>query len=250
MMKKLVLVNLLFSTLCFSSTVDTVLLDSIKSKIKTVKFFKNITKDTIRVDKAFAKYINSLDNSIDVFKSFDSSDIEYIYLFDRVSKKNALYKPNGDIDKDIFLTLETIESGVEFYIKTKVKKNIKLKLKGLSGVCKKYYDDKSYNSILDSGIDKKYTHSDDNSIAISSRYYSNHLKGRYTDTQVMLIYPKIEKYTKSIATIGIGRPTAMLRFDKSYLGKEYYIYEYQNDQCYKGKFSQNSFDFMELKKIK
>ncbi len=183
--------------------------------------------------------------SIDVKKTFNNRDIAKVELYDKVSKKYAQYPFIKDK-----LQLNEIENGVEFYVYAKKNIDIKLHIEVPSKVCQNLMDNKKYNYLEDSGIDKKATIDQKSNIAISSRYYSNQLKGKYTNTKVVLIYPNIKTTSKMKYKYGPGLPKVIINYSKEYENKKFYIYDFFEKGCFQGYFpSVKMPPFRELRRI-
>jgi len=175
-------------------------------------------------------------DGVDVEKTFNNSAIEYVVVYDNVSKKWAVYSPKNKVDKE-FLKLIYLEPNITFFVLTN--KNVKIEIKStvVDGKCRDILDKNSYISLLDSGINQDKTISKDGSISIRSRYFSNHEKGIYNDTRVLLIYPKlVDIKTKRKFRYGPAIPKIALEFAKEYENRMFYVYNFRQKQCYRARF--------------
>ncbi|MEA2050286.1 MAG: hypothetical protein U9O56_06115, partial [Campylobacterota bacterium] len=198
----------------------------------------------LHLNKGKNSFINNY-GSIDIEKSFGTKDIQKVEVFDTVSKKYATYPYRKNN-----LKLKSIEKGIKFYIYSTKKVDIQLYIKTPSKICQDFMRDKNYDYIEDSGIDRGLSINSKDSIAIGSRYYSNQLKNSYTDTKVILIYPKQNKVSKMKYKYGPGIPKVMINYSKEYENKKFYIYDFFSQGCYMGYFPSVKIPpFRELRRV-
>ncbi len=209
----------------------------------------DIQNDNISLKKGWNK-LNNIYKTINIKNTFKNNSIILVSLKDNISNKWATY-PYITNDKNI-LNLKSIEEGIEFYVYTIKDINIQLYTNNISKICQDLIDDKQqYNTLYNSGIDKKPTISEDNSIALNSNYYSNNLKKTYDDTGLILIYPKIKEISKIKNKYGPAEPKMQVTYSKEYENKYFYVYDFLRNSCYKGIFpSRRIPPFQVLKKLK
>ncbi len=174
---------------------------------------------------------------VDVPTTFkDVSTIKFVVTYDLQSKKWAIYSPNKNYHNDEILFLKYLEPDVTFFVLAKEDTKLNLRDTTLNESCKEMAQNPNYKTLMDSGIDRAPTQNSDKTMSIQSRYYSNHEKGFYTDTRVMLIYPKTNSKTKATYKYGPATPKVAFKFSKEYEGKKFYIYDYKAKKCFEGVF--------------
>ena len=176
-------------------------------------------------------------DGIDIVKTFsDSSVFEYVVTYDEISTLWAMNTQNKTFAKDIILSLEYLEPNITFFVLAK--KDIEVKIQSLlvSESCKKIMQHEKYDFIVDSGITREYTVSEDKNVSLKSRYYSHNEVGIYSETRTMLIYPKITSKTKRDKMYGPAKPKIELRFTSEYEGKKFFVYDFKEQKCFMGVF--------------
>ncbi|SFV75868.1 hypothetical protein MNB_SM-3-798 [hydrothermal vent metagenome] len=175
-------------------------------------------------------------NGVDVITTFDKNkDIEIVALYEKQSKKWALYTAKHKYPKGV-LFLKDIEPNVAFFVFATQKTELRTQPIFVTASCMKPLNTQKYNILIDSGNDKKITLNQKKDIGIKSRYISEYRLGLYSDTRVMLIYPKIQTYSKKLEKYGPAVPKVALEFTKEYEKKTFYIFDYRTRKCYKGIF--------------
>jgi len=177
------------------------------------------------------------DGGIDVPASFhDVSTIKFVLTYEPKSKLWAIYSPEKNYPEKEILFLKYLEPNTHFFVLAKKDTTLTFQSTQLSESCKKLQEDDAYGFVTDSGISREPTLSADGSISIRSRYYSHHEKGLYSDTRVMLIYPKVAAKTQPTYKYGPATPKVAFKFAKEYEGKKFYVYDFKVQKCYEGFF--------------
>ncbi len=208
------------------------------------------TLKTYNLKKGWNRLITPKDG-VDVQETFkDISKITYVTTYDTKSKSWAIMS-NKEATLNM-LFLKYLEPNITFFVLAKKDAIIEIKSNTLNSTCKAFVDDESkYAYVMDSGIFKESTVSDDGNIALQSRYYSHHIRGIYDDTRVMLIYPKYKSDTKRGFKYGPANPKVAIKYPKVYEGKKFYLYDFKQEKCFMGIFpSMKIPPFAVLKEIK
>ena len=238
-MKKLIsLLAFLFITSLYPlSNLNSSFDDTLRAAfLKTLKFKTN---KLYNLDRYYLKYgwntLTTPKDGVDVINTFSNSAISLVVVFDNISKKWAVYSPNNNSDE--FLKLKYLEPNITFFVLATKEIELKIQSNIVNGNCKKELGKNSYLFIIDSGIEREATFLKDKTLSVKSRYFSNHEKGIYDDTRVMLIYPKlVDIKTKAKYHYGPAVPKLFLTFAKEYEGRKFYIYNFKERQCYKARF--------------
>ena len=198
-------------------------------------------KSTYSIKKGW-NYISSYINGVDVIQTFKDTDIEFVYIYEPRTKAWAGYSPNKKIRDKMYKTrilqLKSIEPDMGFYVYAKQNLSLKIKSIHINKACEKILQNKNHLSVIDSGTKETFS-STDNSVFLKSRYFSHHKKGIYSDSRVMLIYPKLDIKKSEEKKYGIAVPNIRLKYPKIYEEKNFYVYHYNEKKCYKGIFPSN-----------
>jgi hypothetical protein len=212
----------------------------------------------INLKNGFNSFINKNNKTIDVQKTFNNKYIKEVIVFDEITKQYAKY-PFSNNKK--YLQLKAIEKNVKYKVYSSENTKLTLIYKNISNRCQELLEDtkyfnnkynKFYNTLEDSGIDRKESKIIKDKISISSRYYSNQLKGIYGDSKVILIYPNLETKIKSNLEYQYAPalPKVIIKFSKEYKNKKFYIYDFFQNGCYEGYFPSKQIPpFRELRKV-
>lgn len=201
------------------------------------EFSKNAKASKEYTPKKGWNLFTAPNGGVDVSATFkDVSTIKFITTYDPKSKVWAMYAPNKNYPETKILFLKYLEPKVKFFVLATKDTNIDIKSTNLGDACKKLQEDPAYDFITDSGISREPTFSKDGSISIRSRYYSHNTKGLYSDTRVMLIYPKLKSKNKASLKYGPATPKVAFKFSKEYEAKKFYTYDYKEQKCYQGVF--------------
>ncbi|MEA2100105.1 MAG: hypothetical protein U9P72_08245 [Campylobacterota bacterium] len=206
-------------------------LDSVHSSTKH-------TKNTYTLTKGWSQ-LTAPKDGVDVIKTFQNiPEVKFIVTYDSKSKYWAGFTLDQTILKDIkeMLLLKYLESGVTFFVLSKRDMMIKIESSSVDKTCKKFMNDKKYNTLLDSGLSNSEKLSDNKDISINSRYSSHEYRGYYDDTRTLLIYPKSVKKAKLTQKYGPAEPMVMLNYSSEYENKKFYVYDFLERRCYEGKF--------------
>jgi len=212
-------------------------------------------KDFYKIKKGW-NYLHSHKDGIDVEATFKAKkEIEFVYVYDKLTKAWAGYSSNEKIaqsmDSTRIIKLEDLEPKIGFYVYSKKDTKINIQTKEINLVCKKQMEKTNFSSLLNSGINNAYTFNNDRTIGIKSRYTLHYKRGIYSDSRVLLIYPNIKIKSKKLLKYGPAKPKTALRYAKEYEGKAFYIYSYKDEKCFMGKFPSKMIPpFGSLKEIK
>ena len=174
---------------------------------------------------------------VDVKKSFQNiAAIQWVVAYDPLSDTWASFSPQGrEISKEIAL-LEYLEPSKSFFVLAQEESEVAIKSHTMNAVCQKYKEDPEYLFVLDSGNDKDVTLSEAGDIALQSRYLTHLERGKFSDTRIALIYPKLKSTQKRNLLYGPAIPRMQIGFSKEYEGKKFYTYDYKTQECYIGVF--------------
>jgi len=182
-------------------------------------------------------------DGVDVVETFKNREnIELLFVYDKLTNVWAGYSNDKSIKKELsskrILSLKYIESGVKFFTFSRKNVDVEIKSLNVNKTCLKLMKTPSNSSLLDSGLSKEEKFSKEDAISINSKYLAHYKRGIYNDTRVILIYPKIEKFSQKeeLLTYGPASPRVTLKYAKEYEDKVFYIYDYLNHSCYKGLF--------------
>jgi len=174
---------------------------------------------------------------VDVSKTFsDTSAVQFVAAYDEASKVWAILSSEKIADDKGILLLKYLEPKITFFVLAKSDTSVQIKSIELNKSCKKMMQNDSYNYIVSSVFDNKAISSKDNSINIKTRYLTHFEKGIYNETRVMLIYPKIDLKANATYKYGPANPRVTIKYSKEYEEKEFYIFNYKMQKCYKGLF--------------
>lgn len=189
-------------------------------------------------------------DGIDVVETFkDISQIKYVLTYDVKSKFWA--GMSNEESPSNMLFLKYLEPGVTFFVLAKKDVKVKVQSNLLDAICQKFYDDKSFNAITDSGTEQAYVDSLDDKISLQSRYFSHHMKGIYDDTRVTLFYKKEKNALQNSLKYGPASPKVAIKYSKAYEGKQFYLYDYKQEKCFMGIFPSRKIPpFPTLKELK
>lgn len=223
---------------------------------------ENISYATPNYDKKFYSlkkgwnYLFSHNDGIDVEKTFKKyKEVEFVYVYDKAINAWAGYsgdeKLKAHISTTRIINLEDIEANTGFYLYSNRSAKIKIESKKINNICKEYMNNSKNLVITDSGMDTAISYNEDKSMGVKSRYIPHYRRGIYSDSRVMLIYPKIEVISKVKLKYGPAKPKILLNFAKEYEGKEFYVYSYKDEKCFKGIFPSKMIPpFSSLKELK
>lgn len=201
-------------------------------------------------------YLHSHKKGIDIIETFkNSKDIEFVYVYDEPTHVWAGYSPNKNIQETINSTriafLEDIEPNTGFYVYAKKEMSVDIRSKDINAQCKKYIDDKKYDFIENSGTNIAFNYDKKKVMGLRSRYVPHFKRGIYSDSRVVLIYPKTAVKSKKRLKYGPAKPKSVIEYAKEYEGKTFYMYSYKDEKCYMGVFPSMMIPpFASLKEIK
>ena len=165
---------------------------------------------------------------VDVAKTF--SEDEVVVVYEPVTKVWASSQPTKEQ-----LYVKYIEPHMIFYVYATKAKKLKIESTHIDSVCQKLIDTKGFKLVLDSGLTKEATFSEDKTISLNSRYFSHYTRGVYNDTRIVMIYKELPtEVKKATYRYGPAEPKSMIHFAKEYEGKEFYMYDFYEKACYKG----------------
>ena len=207
-----------------------------KQLLKELKSNKKISSNLLTIQKGWNLFL-STKNGIDIRKSFQNNlKIKFIITYDDISKLWAIYAPSHIYPKEKMLFLEYLEPNVKFFILANEDVKVNLKSTPISNSCTKFLNNPNFSSVLDSGISKEYS-TQDNIVSVKSRYFSHYKQGLYSDTRILVIYPKQQgMMSKELYHYGSAIPKISLKFPKSYEEKTFYVFDFKDKKCYKGIF--------------
>jgi len=240
-MKNLLTILLLSTTLfasllqkvpnSFSSSEEELLLKEFSNSSSTL-----YTSKTYNLQKGWNKLRTPIDG-IDLIQTFkDISKVKFVVTYDKTSKLWAMYTNDKNYKRNNLLFLKYLEPNITFFVLTKDDTKVDIKSIHINEACQKFVNNSLFDSIYDSGINKDIVVNNDNTMSIQSRYYSHHKRGLYDDTRVVLIYPKMSTKTKAILEYGPAKPKIKIKYAKEYENKNFYVYDYKLQKCYKGIF--------------
>jgi hypothetical protein len=214
--------------------------DEIAYKLRHTPVLKSSisSRTTYNLEKGWNS-LYSPKEGIDIVRTFqDHPEVTLVAFFDENLQQWALFFPKNNAVQGIknYLFLESLEGNKLFFAKSTKKKNINIISKKINGICKKYLIDKHFLSIEDSGLDKNISFSKDKTIGVSPRYSSNFHRGYYKDTRIVLIYPKLKHKEGKLRSYGPVEPYIAIKYAKEYESKEFFVFDYMNESCYKGVF--------------
>ncbi len=188
-----------------------------------------------QLKKGWNKFTTPKDG-VNVVKTFNNtSKIEYVLIYYKKGEIWAIYSPKKTFKDMLFL--KYLEPNVTFFVLAKKDTKVDIKSNHLSSTCASLVNDtKKYAFVTDSGIERDYTLSADETMLLQSRYYSHHDRGIYNDTRVTLIYPKLKSDKKKMFKYGPANPKVAIKFPKAYEGTLFYIYDYKQEKCFAGRF--------------
>ncbi len=218
----------------------------------TINYRVPLHKTNSYILKKGWNYLHSPQDGIDIIKSFEDNKIAFVYTYDKVSNAWAGYSPNptlqSKIDSTRILTLKYIEPYRGFYIYALKSGLVNIQNSKMSQTCKKKVN-AGYDFIVSSAHDKKSIRN--KNINIKTRYSAHYRRGVYNDTRTVLIYKNIKNPKEKMSQYGPAQPPVMLRYNKEYENKIFYIYDYFTKACYEGVFpSKKTPPFSALKKLK
>lgn len=177
---------------------------------------------------------------VDVQKTF--LDGEAIYVHDKHTKLWAAYSSSKvlmqKMHKDTLLELRYIEPNKEFYVLSKKAMRVAIRFKLPNKACQKIMKNPHYELLENSGTAEVMSYNKDKTLAFASRYFSHQRKGIYNDSRVLLMIPKLTYFSKDtkLKRYAPALPKIRIVFNKAYVDKEFYAYDYLNERCYKGYF--------------
>lgn len=193
------------------------------------------TSSTISYKKGWNLFISPKEG-IDIPRSFQNAKGLEIVTFDPVSKVWAVF-PN-DKKKENELYLESIEGGIPFFILAKKDGLVKLFPIKIINPCRNIFKNSYYETIEASGFNEGFVTNSNETFYAKSRYLTQHEKGTYKDTRILIAIPKIHdaKAAKHLYKYGPAVPKSYFLFTKEYEGKFFYLFNYHDKKCYKGIF--------------
>ena len=200
------------------------------------------TKDSYHFKKGWNSF-STTKNGLDVLQTFQKAyNVSFIFVYDKISAVWAGFSPNKEILAQMMSTrilyLKYIEPNKKFFLYAKSEGSIKIKSLKINKVCQKVISSSKYKTLRDSGNDSIMSYSNDKSIGVKSRYFSHYKRGIYSDSRIILIYPKLEK-TKNRnkkGKYGPIKPKVLINYSKEYENRYFYIYDYYEKSCFKGIF--------------
>lgn len=207
-------------------------------KLTSLKKIKTHSSQTYMIHKGWNQF-STPKAGINIIQTFKNiSDVTFIVTYDKISKYWAGFTLKQDVLKDLkeMLMLKYLEPNVSFFILSEKDLMLNVTSNRVNNTCKKYMKDKKYNFIEDSGIDNIPTYSSDNSIAVMPRYHSHFNRGFYDDTRIVLIYPNINTDKKAEKKYGPAEPFILVKYASEYKNRNFYIYDYLQEKCFKGVF--------------
>lgn len=184
--------------------------------------------------------LTSPKDGVDVAKTF--SNVEFVYIYEPRSKLWAGYSPKKELMQKMksakILELKYIEPKKSFFLLSEKAMRVAIASKAPNKECQKIIDSKEYELLQNSGASQKMSYNGSKTLAFSSRYFSHQREGIYNDSRVLLMVPKIQKFskTKKLKKYGPAVPKIMIEFNEAFIGREFYAYDYLNESCYKGYF--------------
>lgn len=181
-------------------------------------------------------------NGVDIVKTFQThKDVKFIFVYDRLSHAWAGYSPSKNLQDKIestrILSLKYIEPNLEFFVLSSKDISVTIISSKINAVCQKFIDSKEFGTLVDTAFKQSYRTSKNDSIGIKTRYFSHQKRGEYSDSRVVLIYPKIDIFNKTkLEKYGPAEPKVFINYDKAYEEKKFYIYDFFHKSCYKGIF--------------
>jgi len=197
-------------------------------------------KDTYRFKKGW-NYVSTPLDGVDTEQTFSShQEVEFVYVYDRTSQAWAGYSARKEIAKEFaktkILDLRYIEPNLGFYVYASKSVEVKIYSSLINDACVKAMNQKDYEMIVDSGINKEASYDKVKTVGIASRYISHNRRGVYSDTRVAIIYPKIKKASAEFFQYGPAKPKVMLYYPKEREDSYFFIYDYYVKACYMGAF--------------
>ena len=185
-------------------------------------------------------YLPSHENGLKIRDTFKSKDIEFVYTYDKSTQAWAGYSPyiyiQDLINTTRILTLKKIEPAKGFYVYAKKDTKVEIVSVEVNETCKKKMQESRYKFLLNSGQKKIFTNDENEKVAFKSRYMSHYKSGIYDESRLMIIYPKLDKKSAKVMNYGPAQPKSHIRFVKEHEGKEFFIFDFKDEKCYKGVF--------------
>jgi len=176
---------------------------------------------------------------VDVLTTLQNhQEILRVALYDKELHQWALLQQNNtslsQTNKPLLLV--SAEPKQTLFIQARCDTTLSLATISISKSCQKYLHNPHFNALVASSKDTQRVFSTNKTISIAPRYASNFHRGYYKDSRVLLIYPKIDKYTHTLQSYGPAEPYINIKYDTSYEQKEFFIFDYMDKRCYRGIF--------------
>jgi len=185
-------------------------------------------------------YLQAPKDGVDVAKTF--TDVEFVYIYDRRSKRWAGYSLDATLMRKIkaakILTLKYIEPHEGFYLLTAQAMRVEIFSSLPSTSCQRIMKSGAYELIYDSGIEPDLSYNSSGSVGVASRYRSHTRRGVYNDSRVLVMVPKLKSLSKEqrLQKYAPAIPKIAIYFNSAYRNKAFYVYDYLDRLCYKGYF--------------
>ncbi|QSZ40613.1 hypothetical protein GJV85_00255 [Sulfurimonas aquatica] len=196
-------------------------------------------KDSYELTKGWNR-LTSPKNGIDTVETFSElKEVKFVYVYDKLSAAWAGFSADDKILQEIrntrILDLKYIEPNISFYVYVSKRVKVNIENTDVSKICKDKIAS-GFETLLSSGINENLIFNKEKSVGLKSRYMSHYRRGVYSDSRVLLIYPKIRAASKKLLKYGPGSPRVILNYAKEYEDREFYVFDYFEKSCYKGKY--------------
>lgn len=202
----------------------------------------NSTKEIYHYKKGWNSFTTTKDG-LDILRTFqNATHVSFVFVYDKLSSVWAGFSPKKEILEQLMSTrilyLKDIEPNKQFFLYATAAGSVKIQSLTIDKMCQKILNSQQYIALRDSGNDASTHYSDDKSIGIQSRYFSHFRRGIYSDSRVILLYPKIKEMKNGEVKEKYGpiKPKIVLHYCKAYENRYFYIYDYYEKSCFKGIF--------------
>jgi len=189
-------------------------------------------------------YLNAPATGLDVVETFQNSrSVLFVYIYEKNTPAWAGYSPRVEIKEQMrevrLLDLHAIEPALGFYVYANKKTKVNIVSTQLTQRCAELYESGEYGVLEHSVFAKKRATDTESGIALESKYLTHYRRGKYTDTRVMLLYPKLEHPLANAdkrKKYGPVEPRALIEYAKEYEEKSFFVFDYFTKRCYEGMF--------------
>lgn len=216
---------------------------------------KEHTKNSYTLQRGW-NFVHAPKNGVDVAQTFGKNNaVLFVYIYEAKTPAWAGFSGYQNYQEMMrttrILELEYIEPSLGFYVYANKKITLPIIATHLSQSCQEIFLDKSYKVLEHSAFHQELRTKDDlSNISLATLYRPHYRRGIYSDTRVMLLYPKVQVQTKKQLRYAPIEPRADILFAKEYEEKKFYVFDYKTKNCYEGVFPSRKIPpFPVLKKL-